>query len=723
MKRSRDCGDGSSTNGKKLHLHLNKPILAYLRESSVEVVDDEDMRSLYSHQWGYVGKGTVSRRMPNRAMLVPPELIEEFMKTQSQSGVQFDVGSDTRKYDEKDKRFVSSAITSSIQPSSKVEKLVGDSCVSSLQLSNPINTSLDATSDADKAIRHYEDVLTRYAHDFERLIASQPLPNAFLCASVASAHAHEVHPFDVTRSFAHYVSSPPPRLRHILPAPSLPSITTSTDTKLSNRYDTTSSSEVNETTPTLSSSINDSDSTSFVDQTAQQKGSVHAGITTQRTDDDKRGSSRELHRTPPTLSQQVQIAHVIFETSIVEPEAAVYALSRSRGRFIVLPSLERGAAEGGASVPTGLSIDRLWRHFCERILNFPARAAFYAHARDTGFVVRDGHAFGSDFELYPHGPGISHGTVCVIVMPLGIYRIGDEGPVMAVSTSSENIKVPQPHKGRMGVMRNWVQAHAHGRVIGTVRKAFALAYTEICVPQRQIQISPSVTDETSRTYYADDIAAVLLDPKCALGTVCNNDDVAGNDKNDLTFTEAQIKIKLHSLSRWQVNLEHNKKKSAVMQQIALTEAEIFASDEVDAEDTTETVKKAQSKQSQKLNMRKLLQRAKPIQNDVVSNATSQEPLKEVLKGSTTNRNKVYLLDLLLPPPVVLDNKMDEDPVEPLSKEQFEKWDEHRDLVQAFKNGPLFASTSSAPQLDSADDRRWYVERSMWVKMKSFNTEC
>jgi len=489
------------------------------------------------------------------------------------------------------------------------------------------------------------------------------------------------------------------------------------------RNDTTSSSEVIKSTSTLSSSINDSDSTSLVDQTAQQKGSVQAqaGTTTLRTDDDKRGSSRELHRTPPTLSQQVQIAHVIFETSIVEPEAAVYALSRSRGRFIVLPSLERGTTEAGAVVPTGLSIDRLWRHFCERILNFPARAAFYAYARDTGFVVRDGHAFGSDFELYPHGPGISHGTVCVIVMPLGINRIGGEGPVMATSTSSENIKVPQPHEGRMGVIKNWVQAHAHGRVIGTVRKAFALAYAEICVPQRQIQILSSVSAETSRTYYAEDIAAMLVDPKCALGTVSNDDDVAGNNKSDLNFTEAQIKIKLQSLSRWQVNLEHNKKKSAVMQQIALTEAEIFATDEFIAEDTTETIKIAQSKQSQKLHMRKLLQQAKPIQNDVVNNVTSQEPLKEVLKGSTATRNKVNLLDLSLPLSVVRD-KIDEDPVEPLSKEQFEKWDEHLTLIQAFKRGSLLVSSSVTPFLVSADDRQWYVERSVWVKMKSSNTD-
>jgi len=701
MKRSRESGgSGNIDGGGKLKLHLNRTVLSYLRDSTVEVVDDEDMRSLYSHQWGYIGKGTVSRRMPNRAMLVPPELIEEFMKSQSQSGVQFGVGSDTRKYDEKDKRIVSSAAISLLQPCSNVAKVSLDDAFPVSTTAEEIPTSIDdpktitsssgTPDESGKVQKHYEDILTRYAHDFEGLIAAQPLPDAFLCASVASAHSHELHPFDVTRSFAHYVSSPPPRLRHILPSPSSKAMPLSSESAVG-EAEKKVSEIVNDLSTSSSSLAKDSSSISISDKGVQLPGT-------------------RPHYILPTPSQQVQITHVVFETSIVEPEAAVYALSRSRGRFIVLPSTEKGSTEAGTAIPTGLSIDRLWKHFCERVLNFPARAAFYAHARDTGFVVRDGHAFGSDFELYPHGPGVSHGTVCVIVMPLGVRRSRVIKPLISDVKFENGIRVPRPHESRVGVMKNWVQAHAHGRVIGTVRKAFALAYSELLISQDQEDSTSMIIDDMSSQYYPEDISKILSDPDCALGTERIEMGAEVNDLKDmnLNFSEAKIKIKLHNLSRWQVNLEHNKKKSTVMQQIALTEAEVFASHDIDISETLEKPI-AVSKQAQKINMRKLLERSTGPEMKEISNTST---------STKSNRNQVILLDLSsLTYSSAREDDKDDDSVNLLAPKLIAELNNHKSLLLSFKESSLFRRASIANS-DVVDERNWYKERSEWVKNKS-----
>jgi hypothetical protein len=759
MKRFRE----QNSTGEKFH--LNSPILAYLRDSSVEVVDDEDMRSLYSHKWGCIGKGTVSRRMPNRAMLVPPELIAEFQKSQAQTGVQYELGSDTRRYDEKDKRFSSSnAAFSSLQHITKAAKvdvsvdsshITSSSTASSSLLTQstiPIESVTSTTLDSKPT--HYEDVLTRYAHEFEEIAATQPLPNAFLCASVASAHSHELHPFEITRSFAHYVSSPPPRLRHILPAPApspptvpaqVKSTVTATGTDVSSIATTisigASVKPIMESDPIRADNVSLSEMSSDVSQ------------------------AQSFSRPTVPLPQQVQIAHVIFETSIVEPEAAVYALSRSRGRFIVLPSIHSAFTdakassssfnEGGASVPTGLSIERLWRHFCERILNFPARARFYAHARDTGFVVRDGHAFGSDFELYPHGPGISHGTVCVIVMPLGIKK-SENSAITETSQkrSDDSTFFPQPTDKRMGVMKNWVQAHAHGRVIGTVRKAFALAYTELLVPPTITRINGgNDINDISDKFYSKEMANILLDPICALGSECEDNEVGTGEKkiegsigdlsSKLRFSGALIRVKLHSLSRWQVTLEHNKKKNAAMQQIALAEAAVFASEEnfnsneKDEESSIKNSKLPITKQNQKKNMRKLLaDRAKTIQNELETNSSSMTStilLNQANNRGTkteTSRNLVTLLDLSAlirplssPGETLLENITtmieDEDPVDSPSLEQTEQWKQHKELLHAFKTSTLLgAALHPSVESESVDIPQWYIERSTWVKRKS-----
>jgi hypothetical protein len=183
-----------------------------------------------------------------------------------------------------------------------------------------------------------------------------------------------------------------------------------------------------------------------------------------------------------------------------------------------------------------------------------------------------------------------------------------------------------------------------------------------------------------------------------------------NDLKDmnLKFSDAKIKIKLHSLSRWQVNLEHNKKKSTVMQQIALTEAEFFASHDIDISETLEkpiTV----SKQAQKINMRKLLERSTGPEMKEISNTST---------STKSNRNQVILLDLSsLTYSSAREDDKDKDPVNPLAPKLIAELNNHKSLLLSFKESSLFRRASIANS-DVVDERNWYKERSEWVKNKS-----
>ena len=54
-----------------------RPSVGYLRDDACEIIDDTSMKELYEH--GFFGKGTVSRRQPNRAMLLPQELVSHIL--------------------------------------------------------------------------------------------------------------------------------------------------------------------------------------------------------------------------------------------------------------------------------------------------------------------------------------------------------------------------------------------------------------------------------------------------------------------------------------------------------------------------------------------------------------------------------------------------------------------------------------------------------------------
>ena len=73
-----------SHNAFSKRLDSMRQCSAYLRDDAVEVIEDQDMRELYEH--GFYGKGTVSRRQPNRAMLLPAELMTHLTTGEGEGG-------------------------------------------------------------------------------------------------------------------------------------------------------------------------------------------------------------------------------------------------------------------------------------------------------------------------------------------------------------------------------------------------------------------------------------------------------------------------------------------------------------------------------------------------------------------------------------------------------------------------------------------------------------
>lgn len=60
-----------------------------------------------------------------------------------------------------------------------------------------------------------------------------------------------------------------------------------------------------------------------------------------------------------------------------------------------------------------LTIDQLWKYFCDLNDDFPHRYAVYHHFRSKNWVVKDGTKYGNDFLLYKDGPPFYHATYSV----------------------------------------------------------------------------------------------------------------------------------------------------------------------------------------------------------------------------------------------------------------------------------------------------------------------
>lgn len=279
-------------------------------------------------------------------------------------------------------------------------------------------------TNADQTRTHQSlDYLTQLAYEHEKYITSAPLPNAFTAAAAAASHNHDLLDFETARQLVHYISCPPPRLRHIKEALSERKPTALGGSDGIEKTDAASGSigakrprgSPTAATPSDPCTTAASMESSGASETKSQD--TDSSLLNNTTDAATEGMDVDKEVVP-----KIRFQKVIFETSILEPEAAVYLKSRIGAKFIVYvhPPIP------GEPAPYTLSTEDLWLHFCARVANFPARYVVYAALRDRGLIVRDGHAFGSDYVLYPRGPGMGHATDTVIVMPLRVVSLESE---------------------------------------------------------------------------------------------------------------------------------------------------------------------------------------------------------------------------------------------------------------------------------------------------------
>ena len=495
------------------------------------------MNEAYYH--GYYGKGTVSRRNPNQAMIIPQDLLHNWIVnlTNIQNERQ-NIGSDKRHYDT---RGGIGAITNK---DSNMETENSSSNTDSVPNTIPSSTSSTPAMDTKPSNNKYTDPLITYANNFESEIFQATLPDAFYCASQISSHNHDVFSFEEARSIAHYVSCPPPRLRHIQPI----------------------GKQTNKDTP--STTIENTPKTSAANSIAS----------------------------PPTNmnsmnNNKVRFEHMVFETSILEPEAVIYLLAMIPDRIVILPSHYRDNHTTflySEVQPYSLTLQYLWDYFCTRIRNFPARFSVYYSCRQLGYIVRDGHAFGTDFVLYTYGPGNGHAISTVMVMPLFIEYSQDHNhknpeivpnDEMKEQTFNNNVNEYPPILAPLqehDVLSNWEQAHAHARVMGTIRKSFLLAYPAITIPSTtSITNPPTIVQPNNPNYYHESIAQYLRTPDCVLQMKINQMDTSNstnNNDNNITSTPIPtINVHLQAISRWITSKEHKFKSEILLSKVAAME--------------------------------------------------------------------------------------------------------------------------------------------------------
>lgn len=580
-----------------------RPVVAYLKDDAVEIVDDDDMREAYNH--GFYGKGTVSRRQPNRAMVVPPDLLQSWLEASASKGVKKNVGADERIYEQD--RLAPAASP----PSGGDAKVVPPSHSNG----SAVDAMAGSAPTAPLEQQRYMDTLTILSNDFEEHIMSSGIPDAFTCAAAIASHGHSEVLFETARQVAHYVSCPPPRLRHVRPV-----------AKQQQQQQQTQQQQRPSTATAASSSAAGADS-SDATLHVSSGGDVDAPMDSPQAQPSAACSScvmAELpspspteaevpataaaapssaqagapHYQPRASAPPIRYEHLVFETSIIEPEAAVYMLARSGGRFAVLPSPDRrddGDHDAASRGP--MSLEHLWLHFCARIANFPARAAVYARCRDLGYVVRDGHAFGSDFVIYPDGPGRGHATACIIVMPLRMIpnrantggeaagsghatSDADASPVAVSDASGQTGAVPVVlPPGNDRVMSSWLHAHGHGRVIGTVKKQFVLAYATVRAPSAhasEVACGGADANAASVSMHPPPVARMLSNPAVALGELQPSAAAlaagSGSAADHSSVKPAAITVRLQNLKRWMLTGEHKSKNEVVMSRVAAAEA-------------------------------------------------------------------------------------------------------------------------------------------------------
>jgi tRNA splicing endonuclease len=258
------------------------------------------------------------------------------------------------------------------------------------------------------------DLLRGIAMRFEEERRGEALPEAYWAAASAVSDGQTPMPFDAARVLAHYISCPPPRTRHLTPAPSSSSATASVE----------------------------------AGQRRPREAAVPGVKLVRETAIlEPEAAQYLLDRFPDRLA--------VFRDVTTEKQAA---------------SLSDSSALSSPLLSSPFTASELWTALVSSIPNFVARYAVYRLLRDRGWVVRDGSAFGSDFALYGLGPGGDHAPHCITVMPLRLRVTGDAGvPV-------ETVPSVQARPPARSVVKNWQELHAVSRVVSSVKKNTILAY-------------------------------------------------------------------------------------------------------------------------------------------------------------------------------------------------------------------------------------------------------
>ncbi|RYG52353.1 hypothetical protein EON67_01425, partial [archaeon] len=164
-------------------------------------------RGLQMYDYGFYGKGTVSRRLPNSGAF---EVVVEEEAGAAASTTAAEVATAAASSDALEPGHSSSHEGGGMEPPHAKRARHGEDGTEE----GGVRELAASSTDAGLPSSIVDDVLSQAATHFEERVAKTRVPEAYASAAFAFAHGQEPAPFELSRSIAHYVSCPPPRTRH-----------------------------------------------------------------------------------------------------------------------------------------------------------------------------------------------------------------------------------------------------------------------------------------------------------------------------------------------------------------------------------------------------------------------------------------------------------------------------------------------------------------------------
>ena len=532
-------------------------MVGLVRCDAVEVVDSAAALALYES--GFFGRGTVSRRVPNRGafeVLIASETEAASDNEASTVAANCETAQPRvaatgggapplkRTCPSEQDESVSLDADASIDDRSGIDMMAAN--IDSADITADVTVSAVMTAAASRPLDRRDDALMLLSGDFERRISRVPLPDAYMAAAQSVAHARDVTTFETARRTAHYISCPPPRTREAV---------ATLHAKLTAEG-------------TVDGAVDDGsgDGSCSVDMNSN-KSSVVPQV---RVVGPGTGA-----RTLSAATEPSPTSRIVRETSVLEPEAALYLLRALPGRLRLYEvsrdhKLNRDHDDKRVSEDIGgvgaalsaLTPTTFWRLCCARIANFPARAAVYARLRGAGWIVREGTTFGCDFVLYARGPGWDHALHCITVSPLRLEVQPQLAPEQASvpalvrgSSQAMTCAVAPPHMhlpSDHAEIADWTEVHAVGRVVSAVKKHNVTAYVSLAVPATVIEEASAAMGNLkagviAHANYPPAVAALLAEPAAA----------------------DNLDVRMLLLARWHIAGDMTRKAAAVLARVAL----------------------------------------------------------------------------------------------------------------------------------------------------------